>query len=146
MTTGMVTIVAQVATTVGPERPMMSSICMGRVGCKSVKNQASVTSSQDGSHEIRWRQCTQTLYPICFPRTRGKVEKRTRLENKPQALREFLGCLPKPAHLVIEADHRWQPFYEVNDAPKRDSENEGRLARKGGPINVGPTLDSLFHG
>lgn len=43
----------------------------------------------------------------------GKVEQRTRIENNPQALREFLGGLPKPAHLVIEAGYHWQPFYEV---------------------------------
>lgn len=43
----------------------------------------------------------------------GKVEQRTRIENDAQALREFLGGLPKPAHLVVEAGYHWQPFYEV---------------------------------
>ena len=41
------------------------------------------------------------------------MEQRTRIENNPQALREFLGGLPKQAHLVIEAGYHWQPFYEV---------------------------------
>jgi len=43
----------------------------------------------------------------------GKVEQRTRIENNPQALREFLGGLPKPAHLAVEAGYYWQPFYEI---------------------------------
>ena len=43
----------------------------------------------------------------------GKLEKRTRIENNPHALREFLGGLPKPAHLVIDAGYHWQPFSEV---------------------------------
>jgi len=43
----------------------------------------------------------------------GKVEQRTRIENNLQALREFVGGLPKPAHWVIEAGYHWQPFYEV---------------------------------
>jgi len=43
----------------------------------------------------------------------GKVEQRTRVENDGQALREFLGELSKPAHLVVEAGYHWQPFYEV---------------------------------
>jgi transposase len=43
----------------------------------------------------------------------GKVKRRTRFENNPQALRKCLGGLPRPAPSVMEAGYRWEPLYEV---------------------------------
>jgi len=50
---------------------------------------------------------------FCVLTQEGEVEKRVRVENIPDLIREFLREIPRPAHLALEASYHWQPFFEL---------------------------------